>query len=66
MVEPGLAAREGAPIVDLDNPEDVIGKITSGGPSPSLGGANIAMVMVSRGWDVKGTRVGIKLRRGPE
>jgi len=64
VVEAGLAAREGAQIVDLDDPQEVIGKITSGGPSPSLGGVNIAMGTVRRGWDMKGTKVGIRFRRG--
>ncbi|KIW36696.1 glycine cleavage system T protein [Exophiala oligosperma] len=62
VVEPGLAAREGAQIVDLDDPQEVIGNVTSGGPSPSLGGVNIAMGMVSLGWNIKGIKVRIKFR----
>lgn len=60
--EKGAPAREGAEIVDMES-GDVIGKVTSGLPSPSLGGANIAMGLVKNGWHKKGTKVGIKVRK---
>ena len=61
----GGAAREGAEVVALndDGSEgDVVGTITSGLPSPSLGGQNIAMGYVKNGWHKKGTKVGVKVR----
>lgn len=62
IAEKGAPAREGAEIVDAAS-GDVIGKVTSGLPSPSLGGTNIAMGMVKNGWHKKGTKVGIKVRK---
>lgn len=64
LVEAGLPARRGAQIVDLDDPEEVIGTVTSGGRSPSLGGINIAVGMVRGGWHTKATKVGIRFRKG--
>lgn len=62
-VEKGPPAREGAVIVDLnDESKTPIGVITSGLPSPSLDGANIAMGYVKQGMNKKGTDVGILVR----
>ncbi len=61
-VETGAPAREGAEIVDALNGE-VVGRVTSGLPSPTLGGANIAMGYVKNGWHKRGTQVGIKVRK---
>jgi aminomethyltransferase len=61
MVSKGGAAREGAEITTEDGSE-VIGSITSGLPSPSLGGQNIAMGYVKNGWHKKGTKIGVKVR----
>ncbi|EXJ81005.1 glycine cleavage system T protein [Capronia epimyces CBS 606.96] len=63
LVEKGPAAREGAEIVDLENEDHVIGHVTSGCPSPSLGGQNIAMGYIKNGFHKKGTKVGIKVRK---
>ena len=62
LVEKGPAAREGAEIVDPESGES-IGKITSGLPSPTLGGQNIAMGLIKNGYHKKGTKVGIKVRK---
>lgn len=64
LVEKGPAAREGAQIVDLEKGEEVIGRITSGCPAPSLGGQNIAMGLIKNGYHKSGTKVGIKVRKG--
>ena len=62
-VEKGSPAREGAVIVDLnDESRTQIGVITSGLPSPSLGGTNIAMGYIKQGMHKKGTEVGILVR----
>lgn len=62
-VEKGPPAREGAVVVDLaDESRAQIGVITSGLPSPSLDGANIAMGYVKQGMHKKGTEVGILVR----
>jgi aminomethyltransferase len=61
-VEKGPPAREGAEIVDLEG-GDVVGRVTSGLPSPSLGGVNIAMGLVRNGWHKKGTRLGVRVRK---
>lgn len=61
-VEKGPAAREGSEIVDLESGE-VLGKITSGLPSPTLGGQNIAMGYIKNGYHKRGTKVGIKIRK---
>ncbi|KAJ9613724.1 Aminomethyltransferase, mitochondrial [Knufia peltigerae] len=62
-LEKGPAAREGAEIVDVENGNAVIGHITSGCPSPSLDGQNIAMGYIKNGFHKKGTKVGIKIRK---
>ena len=62
LIEKGPAAREGAAIVDPES-GDSIGKITSGLPSPTLGGQNIAMGLIKNGYHKKGTKVGIKVRK---
>ena len=41
----------------------VIGKVTSGLPSPSLDGKNIAMGYVKNGYHKKGTKVGVTVRK---
>lgn len=64
FVEKGPAAREGAQIVDPEKDNAVIGVITSGCPSPSLGGQNIAMGLIKNGYHKKGTKVGVKVRKG--
>jgi aminomethyltransferase len=63
-VEKGPPAREGAIVVDLADPANTVevGVVTSGLPSPSLGGANIAMVYVNTGYHKKGTELGVKVR----
>lgn len=62
-VEKGPPAREGAIIVDLSNDQKTqIGVVTSGLPSPSLGGANIAMGYIKQGMHKKGTEVGVLVR----
>lgn len=62
LVEKGPAAREGAEILDPES-GDSIGQITSGLPSPTLGGQNIAMGLIKNGYHKKGTKVGIKVRK---
>jgi len=64
LVEKGPAAREGAQIVDPENDNAVIGVITSGCPSPTLNGQNIAMGLIKNGFHKKGTKVGVKVRKG--
>ncbi|KAL2832723.1 hypothetical protein BJY01DRAFT_225779 [Aspergillus pseudoustus] len=62
-VEKGSPAREGAVIVDInDESKTQIGVVTSGLPSPSLDGANIAMGYIKQGLHKKGTEVGILVR----
>ena len=62
-VEKGAPAREGAVVVDLnDDSKPQIGVITSGLPSPSLGGTNIAMGYIKQGMHKKGTEVGVIVR----
>jgi aminomethyltransferase len=61
FVDKGPIAREGADILDPESGE-VIGKVTSGCPSPSLGGRNIAMGMVKNGAHKRGTKVAIRVR----
>lgn len=63
-IEKGPAAREGAEIVDPENGNQVIGHITSGCPSPSMDGQNIAMGYIKNGFHKKGTKVGVKVRKG--
>ncbi|KAL3480154.1 hypothetical protein BJX99DRAFT_220827 [Aspergillus californicus] len=63
-VEKGSPAREGAVIVDLSDESNrtQIGVVTSGLPSPSLEGTNIAMGYIKQGLHKKGTEVGILVR----
>lgn len=58
-VREGAPAREGAEIADADG--NVIGKVTSGGPSPSLG-SNIAMGYVPPSHAVLGTELKVIVR----
>ena len=57
----GAPAREGAEILSSEGEGEVIGKVTSGCPSPSLG-ANIAMGYVKSGYHKAGTEVGVLVR----
>lgn len=62
-IEKGPPAREGAVIIDpVDEKRTQIGVVTSGLPSPSLEGTNIAMGYVRQGLHKKGTEVGILVR----
>ena len=63
LLEKGPAAREGAEIVDPENDNQAIGHVTSGCPSPSLDGQNIAMGYIKNGFHKKGTQVGIRIRK---
>src|SRR5205823_4642816 len=62
-IEAGPPAREGAPIVDLTDGTTQIGIVTSGLPSPTLDGANIAMGYIKQGLHQKGTEVGVLVRK---
>lgn len=62
-VESGAPAREGAAIVDLADGTTQIGVVTSGLPSPSLGGTNIAMGYVKQGMQKSGTELGVMVRK---
>jgi aminomethyltransferase len=55
----GAPAREGAAIADADG--NVIGKVTSGGPSPSLGGA-VGMGYVPPAFATPGTPLQVIVR----
>ena len=59
LIVNGAPAREGADIVGEG--EDVVGKVTSGCPSPTLG-KNIAMGYVKSGIHKAGTEVGVLVR----
>lgn len=69
-IEKGAPAREGAIIVDPSASATEgdasklaqIGVITSGLPSPSLGGTNIAMGYIKNGFHKKGTEVQVLVR----
>ena len=66
LVIEGAPAREGAEVIAEASPADhlqgeVIGKVTSGCPSPTLG-KNIAMAYVTDGWHKAGTEVGVIVR----
>jgi aminomethyltransferase len=61
-VKEGAPAREGAEIADLDG--NVIGKVTSGGPSPTLG-RNIAMGYVPPAQAALGTELKVIVRGKP-
>ena len=58
-VKEGAPAREGAEIADMDG--NVIGKVTSGGPSPTLG-KNIAMGFVPPAFAALGTELKVIVR----
>ncbi|KAF8886292.1 hypothetical protein BD779DRAFT_1441677 [Infundibulicybe gibba] len=60
LVIDGAPARQGAKIFDPSGKE-LLGAITSGIPSPSVG-QNIAMGYVTSGWHKKGTEVGVEVR----
>lgn len=62
-IEAGAPAREGATIVDIANDNAEVGVVTSGLPSPSLGGTNIAMGYVKQGLHKKGTELGVLVRK---
>jgi aminomethyltransferase len=62
VVKEGAPAREGAEIADADG--NVIGKVTSGGPSPTLG-KNIAMGFVSPASAALGTKLKVIVRGKP-
>ena len=59
LIVEGAPAREGAEIVS--DAAEVLGRITSGCPSPSLG-RNIAMGYVRNGYHKAGTEVGVVVR----
>ncbi|MBU4195976.1 MAG: glycine cleavage system aminomethyltransferase GcvT [Alphaproteobacteria bacterium] len=59
IVKEGAPAREGAEIADADG--NVIGKVTSGGPSPTLG-KNIAMGFVPPAYAALGTELKVVVR----
>ena len=61
-VKEGAPAREGAEIADADG--NVIGKVTSGGPSPTLG-RNIAMGYVPPAFSELGTDLKVIVRGKP-
>lgn len=56
----GAPAREGADVVPAEG-DEIIGKITSGCPSPTLG-KNIAMGYIKSGYHTSGTAVGVIVR----
>ena len=55
----GAPAREGTPIANEAG--DVVGKVTSGGPSPSLGGS-VGMGYVPPALSAPGTRIQVLVR----
>ncbi|TFY77353.1 hypothetical protein EWM64_g6660 [Hericium alpestre] len=60
LIVEGAPARHGAKIL-APSTSDVIGHVTSGIPSPTLG-KNIAMGYVQNGWHKKGTEVAVEVR----
>ena len=62
IVKEGAPAREGAEIADADG--TVIGRITSGGPSPTLG-KNLAMGFVPPAFSALGTELKVIVRGKP-
>ena len=62
IVKEGAPAREGAEIADADG--QVVGKVTSGGPSPTLG-KNIAMGYVPPAFAALGTELKVIVRGRP-
>ncbi|ETW78553.1 hypothetical protein HETIRDRAFT_103954 [Heterobasidion irregulare TC 32-1] len=63
LIVEGAPARQGAKIIAPSSTE-VIGQVTSGIPSPTLG-KNIAMGYVQSGWHKKGTDVLVEVRGKP-
>ncbi|PCH36479.1 glycine cleavage system T protein [Wolfiporia cocos MD-104 SS10] len=63
MIVEGAPARQGAKILTPSSNE-LIGTVTSGIPSPTLG-KNIAMGYVQSGWHKKGTEVVVEVRNKP-
>ncbi|KAH7890157.1 glycine cleavage system T protein [Phlebopus sp. FC_14] len=63
LVVEGAPARQGAQIF-APSQKDVIGNVTSGIPSPTLG-KNIAMAYVRSGWHKKGSEVEVEVRNKP-
>ena len=66
VVEAGSAAREGAEIVVVNEDAsqgELVGKVTSGCPGPSMDGKNIAMGYVKTGWHKRGTKLGVLVRK---
>ncbi|KAH8658045.1 hypothetical protein BX600DRAFT_514568 [Xylariales sp. PMI_506] len=61
LLDKGPAAREGAEVLDAES-EEVIGKVTSGCPSITLGNQNIAMALVKNGFHKSGTALKVKIR----
>lgn len=65
LIVEGAPAREGAEILTVEDAKSgetkVIGKVTSGCPSPTLG-QNIAMGYIDSGWHKAGTKVGVLVR----
>jgi aminomethyltransferase len=61
-VKEGAPAREGAEIADMDG--NVIGRVTSGGPSPTLG-HNVAMGYVAPAFSALGTELKVIVRGKP-
>lgn len=61
LVVDGGIARENATIYSEDGGK-VIGRVTSGIPSPTLG-KNIAMALVENGHHKKGTKVAVEIRK---
>ena len=64
-IEKGAPAREGAEILlsDEKKGDTPVGVVTSGLPSPSLGGKNIAMALVDNGLHKKGTKLKVRVRK---
>ncbi|KAG5300356.1 aminomethyltransferase [Histoplasma ohiense] len=63
VIETGPPARKDASIIDMADGSTQIGMVTSGLPSPTLGGVNIAMGYVKQGFHKKGTKVGVLVRK---
>lgn len=60
LIVEGAPARQGAKIF-APSSDDLLGAVTSGIPSPTLG-KNIAMGYVKSGWHKKGTEVEVEVR----